>query len=324
MADLPAELQQQMLLGLTAVDRRTGHEYGPVSQLWMDPRRHRVLGFICRQGQIGARLSVFKLDQLQAIAPEGIAVTGEPAQPDPRRLQSLPTLLGLPVWTDSGQFLGKIADCCFASASGRIRCYVLRGSGWRRLVEGRYELPPTAIQDWTPGRVTVSGEAAEHLKQIQPGLRGTVQQWGDRLQSKYQQQVDEFQGQARNWNEEVKGMGDRARHWLEEMPLELADFSQAPQQDWDKEPIASWQGQSVPSEVLEPVLDDPEAWSDFEDFWLEDLGWSSTVKVETPTDAVPLQSHLSELPPLPQLARKPRPQAPLIPPEDLESDDPWI
>jgi uncharacterized protein YrrD len=324
MADLPAELQQHLLLGTPVYDGRTGQSYGSVAQLWMDPRRHRVLGLICRQGQWGSRFSVFKLDQLQAIAPDSLTVTGEPAQPDPRRLQSLPSLLGLPVWTDTGEFLGKIADCGFATASGRIRCYVLRGSGWRRLVVGRYELPPTAIRNWTPGRITVSAAAAEQLKLVQPGLKDAVHEWGDRLQSQYKQQLDQLQSQAQTWREEAQEVGDRARHWLEEVQLEGPGFVDALRQDWEEEHVTAQRPQpDAAGGADEEHLGGLEDWDDFEDLWSEPEAVPLTPRSDPPTASSP-EPQPAELPPLPQLERKPRSQAPLIPPEDLESADPWI
>lgn len=155
------EVLQSELLNQFVLDRTSMQELGQIEVLWMYPKVHRVLGFICKSGLLGRKKTAFNLDQLQTIGTNGILVNSQPVDTDAEKVRQLESLVNWEVWTDAGNKAGKITDYLFDLRTGVISHYLFVSSGWSGITGSTYRLPPNYILSLGNQRVLVS-EAAVH------------------------------------------------------------------------------------------------------------------------------------------------------------------
>ncbi|HEY9620130.1 MAG TPA: PRC-barrel domain-containing protein [Crinalium sp.] len=176
-------IRQSDLLNRLVLDRDTMEELGRLEVLWMYPPKHRVLGFICKSGFLGAKKSAFKLGQIGAIGESGILTHGQPEATNGDKVAQLESLLQHEVWSDAGNKIGKITDCLFNLETGVITAYLFVSNGWSGIVGEVYQLPPNNIVSFGKKRVLVPDTIADSFTIYQEGIQHKLIKTGETLKS---------------------------------------------------------------------------------------------------------------------------------------------
>jgi uncharacterized protein YrrD len=236
MATRPEVVRQSDLINQLVLDRNTLEELGRVEVLWMYPPAHRVLGFICKTGFLGAKKIVFKLDQIEALGTNGVLTRAQPEETEAAKVNQLESLLQHEVWSDSGDKLGKITDCLFNLQTGEISQYLLVSSGWHGIADDIYQLSPAQIASVGRKRVLVAETTARSLTIFSEGLQQKLNKARDVLREDYlqikQQALQELKAiaqQAQVKTEQAKG---QFQTFTERAKERAQSFSQQAQERW--------------------------------------------------------------------------------------------
>ena len=186
-------VRQNAMLHRLVLERHTTEIIGRVDLMWMDPTVHRVLGLICKAGLLGGPRKVFTLDQIHAIGEDSLILKSSPAEADPDRIEQLESLMGLEVWSESGEKVGIITDCLFDLRTGAIRNYLLVAEGWHRFTGDTYQIAPIQILSYGRQRAIIDERAAQTLEIYQPGLEYKLSQASEQLREEYTQVAEELQ-----------------------------------------------------------------------------------------------------------------------------------
>ena len=320
MAQQPEVVKQSELLNQFVLDRSTMAELGQVEVLWMYPKVHRVLGFICKSGWLGQKKTAFNLDQLHTIGQNGILVNSRPVDTDVEKVRKLETLVGWEVWTDAGNKAGKIIDYLFNLRTGIIEHYLFTASDWSGITGSAYLLPSNYVLKLGNRRVLVSEEAIRSFSIHREGIQEKLTKMTGFLQEEKSHVTQELRllfSQAKTATETARGraqiLAEQAREKAQTLAEQVREKTYDVVEQWDE------------SEVTIEPPDEPDPLEDWDD---EDFV-QPTVNVQ----AKPVEDQERYQP----IADKTDPTdwndeksiAPAKPPklkdEDLEDDDdPWI
>ena len=298
MAQQPEVVKQSELLNQFVLDRSTMAELGQVEVLWMYPKVHRVLGFICKSGWLGQKKTAFNLDQLHTIGNNGILVNSRPVDTDVEKVRQLETLVSWEVWTDAGNKAGKIIDYLFNLRTGVIEHYLFTASDWSGITGSAYLLPSSYVLKLGNRRVLVSEEAIRSFTLYREGIQEKLTKMTGFLQDEKSQVTQELRslftqakaatGTARERaqilaeqaREKAQSLAEQVREktydvverWDElEVTIEPPDEPD-PLEDWDDEdfvqPTVDVQAQPVKDKESHKLIADkavlPNNWDDEE------------------------------------------------------------
>lgn len=207
MTTQPDVIQQSELLNQLVLDRNTMEELGRVEVLWMYVPAHRVLGFVCKSGFLGAKKLAFNLSQIHTFGKASILVTSNPQETDAEKVRQLESLVNSEVWSDAGTKLGKITDYRFNVKTGVVTDYLFVTGEWSALANGVYLLPPSKILSTGRKRVLISESIVQSLALHREGIKQKLKKAEDLLKDDYSQITHELQTlsqQARSATEQVK------------------------------------------------------------------------------------------------------------------------
>ncbi|MBE9179735.1 PRC-barrel domain-containing protein [Oculatella sp. LEGE 06141] len=222
MAIRPEVIRQSDLINQLVLDRTTLEELGRVEVLWMYPQAHRVLGFICKSGLMGAKKTAFKLAQIEALGANGVLTHSQPEETDAGKVRQLESLLNRDLWSDAGNQLGKITDCLFNVQTGEITQYLFLSNGWSGIAGDIYQLPPDQISSIGRSRLLVAESSVQTFTVFSEGLQQKLNKARAALKDDYlhlkQQTLQELQAiaqDAQTRTEQAKGqfqtLAERAR-----------------------------------------------------------------------------------------------------------------
>lgn len=168
-------------LGRPVLERNTAEKVGQVSQLWLDPKNHQILGFLCTSGFLGLTKRGFNWSHIESIGPQGIIVSA----PDDLEIAKPPSVeyvLGDELWTDKGSQVGVIADYRFDVETGDVVDYLFTADGWGGLTNGVYGLAPEAVISMNGKRVIAADAAVQGATLVAAGFMQRVFRAKDYLQ----------------------------------------------------------------------------------------------------------------------------------------------
>lgn len=307
MADSVKIMRHSQLLNRLVIDRDTTEELGRIDVVWMHPPAHRVMGFICKPGFMTKQRYAFNLKQLSRIGPESILVSAGAAETNAKEVALLETLIGLELWTDAGERLGRIIDCLFDRHTGNISQYLFRSSGWRGFTSGMYQLPPQSVMSFGRKKVLVTAKVSNNLQVFQEGLEDRLVQVSDRIKSGYTQELDSFSTRAQKLTQQAE---ERLQKLAQQANEQMESFEQ------DTEQGAEDFGHQV-QEKSQKLMQ--QAKQKGRTLWerVEDSAFNLTEDLASPTASRPA-------PPPNVEAITPEEVIKNIPIEDLEDDEPWI
>nr|WP_290223863.1 PRC-barrel domain-containing protein [Trichocoleus desertorum] len=216
-------VKQSDLLNQLVLDRNNMEELGRVDTLWMYPAAHRVLGFICKSGFLGAKKIVFKLPQIQTLGANSILVHSQPEETDAEKVKQLDSLLNCEVWSDAGNKIGRITDYRFQLKTGEITQYLFVSSGWSGITGDIYQLPPSRIISFGRKRVLVPEAAVKSFELYRPGIKQTLSKARDILKDDYISLVKQAKERAQAIAEQAK---ETAQTFTEQLKEETQTFAE--------------------------------------------------------------------------------------------------
>lgn len=216
-------VKQSDLLNQLVLDRNNMEELGRVDMLWMYPAAHRVLGFICKSGFLGAKKIVFKLPQIQTLGANSILVHSQPEETDAEKVKQLDSLLNCEVWSDAGNKIGRITDYRFQLKTGEITHYLFVSSGWSGITGDIYQLPPGRIISFGRKRVLVPEAAVKSFELYRPGIKQTLSKARDILKDDYISLVKQAKERAQAIAEQAK---ETAQTFTEQLKEETQTFTE--------------------------------------------------------------------------------------------------
>lgn len=183
-------LRQSTLLGRLILDYETTNELGLVDGLLVDVGQAQVVGLLARSN-VWQRQQPYGWGQIGTIGADsliihtrGPAFSNSAAQP----------MIGLEVWTDTGNCMGKLVDYRF-ERQGAVVQYLFAQPD----KSGLYGLGPDAIISAGRKRVMVSTQAVEQAEYFADELDQNV--WQATAQTTAQSIVDQVQQRAQGWSD---------------------------------------------------------------------------------------------------------------------------
>ncbi|KAI9134506.1 PRC-barrel domain-containing protein [Acaryochloris sp. CCMEE 5410] len=305
MADAAKIMRHSQLLNRLVIDRDTTEELGRIDVVWMHPPAHRVMGFICKPGFMTKQRYAFNLKQLYRIGPESILVSSGAAETNVKEVALLETLIGLELWTDAGERLGRIIDCLFDRQTGNITHYLFKSGGWRGFTSGVYQLPPRAVMSFGRKKVLVTAKVSANLKVFQEGLEDRLVQVSDLIKSGYTQELDSLTSRAQKLTQQAE---ERLQKLAEQANEQVEAFGQA-----EEEEDFGQQLQEKSQKLMQQAKQKGRA------LWerVEDGAFNLTEELANPEESRPASRPNVEAITQEDVIKN-------IPIEDLEDDEPWI
>lgn len=275
----PELVKQSDLLNQVVLDRASMQQFGQIEVLWMYPKVHRVLGFICRSGLFGSKKTAFNLDQLDSIGADGVLVNSQPVDTDAEKVRQLESFVGCEVWTDAGDRVGKVIDYLFDLQTGEIEQYLYVSNGWSGIVGSVYMLPANYILRFGNGRVLVPGESVSAFAIYRSGIQDRFAKVTDLFEERVQSAPD-VRSLLQQTKEKARILAEQAKEKariVAEQVVEEFDFDDEPEttpvtnastepdpwDDWEDEPQAS-----APPKPAAQAAKQADAWDDDEDGWI--------------------------------------------------------
>ena len=209
-----ATLANLSISGLLRARVRTeaGEDLGLGHQAWMHPPCHRLLGWSTRPSAFGPKRSVWRLNQLVAMAEGEVIVRGEPAISDQETLNYLPTLLDAELLGFDQRHLGRLVDGVVEVHTGQILHYLVSRSDPRLPGTSRWRLDPDRLLDQQSGQVTTSLQELDDLPLEKASIRQQMWSRTRKLRNQMPDSLDGLEDRLRSW-------GDRFRDQLDGEPI---------------------------------------------------------------------------------------------------------
>lgn len=196
-------LRQSTLLGRLMLDYDTTDELGLVDGLLVDVSQARVVGVLGRGPRWQRQRPIYRWRQITNIGADSIVLHGLGGEPPGAVAQPM---VGLEVWTDTGNCVGQIVDYRF-ERQGTVVQYLFAQSEQ----PGLYGLAPDAIISAGRKRIMVSAQAIDQAEYFADEVNPVEQQdWQGTAQTTAQTIADQVQQRA-------QGFSDYAQErWLTE------------------------------------------------------------------------------------------------------------
>ncbi len=182
-------LRQGWLLGRLLLDYETTDELGLVGELLVDITQGQVVGLVCKGPLWQRQRPVYSWNQIANIGADSIVLHGQSAEIPNAAAQPM---VGLEVWTDTGNYVCQIVDYRF-ERQGPVTQYLFA----QPEQPGLYGLAPNAIISAGRKRMMVSAQAveqAEYFADEAAPLDG--QDWQTTAQTTAQSLADQVQQRA--------------------------------------------------------------------------------------------------------------------------------
>ncbi|GAB4146731.1 MAG: hypothetical protein Fur0046_24760 [Cyanobacteria bacterium J069] len=179
----PVMLQSD-LIGRVVIQPDTAEEVGRVGQLWLDPKAHQIVGLECKAGPLGLKRHAYSWLQIASLGSEGVILKAH-IGPEPSKPETVVSVLGDDLWTDTGSRAGIIVDYRIDPASGRVVDYLFTTDGWGGLTKGVYRLHPAGVISAGNRRLVCTASAIEAAELESPGVTQRVQQARDFIKDDY-------------------------------------------------------------------------------------------------------------------------------------------
>lgn len=214
-------LRQSHFLGYLMLDYDTTDELGVVESLLVDISQGQVVGLVC-QGPIWQRQRpIYSWQQITSIGTDSIVLHGQGAQIPSTAAQPM---LGLEVWTDTGNCVGHIVDYRFRR-QGAVVQYLFAQTDQ----SGLYGIPPDAIISAGRKRMMVAAQAVEQADYFaDETIPGPATDWQATAQTTAQSLAEQVQQRAQGLSEyaQERLLSDDLNEQLQSTTRQLQDRTQ--------------------------------------------------------------------------------------------------
>lgn len=179
------------LMGRLVINQQTVEEIGRVHQLFVDSKTHTVVGASCKAGLLGRNIHGFKWSQVSSIGDDSILIDGSP-EATPAMPDTISPIVGLELWTDSGNKVGSISNYCLDTSTGQVTDYVFVASGLQGIKEGSFSFPHTAVMSVGQKRAIAKESALNSAEKFSGGLQDKLHQAVEFVKEDYAQSQAEL------------------------------------------------------------------------------------------------------------------------------------
>ncbi len=246
MTTLSKDVKQSALLNQLVLDFDTTEIVGRVKKLWLDVKSHQVKGLTCACGLFDREKRLFSWHKVVTVGQDSILVNaGEREIEQP---ESINKVIGLKVWTDAGNQVGKVVDYCIDPKTGAVVAYLFASNGWRGIANGTYILSPEAVITVGSKRIIVAEEKIENAQQYEEGLSKKIQHAKQYIQEDITKSQSDFNVAWQNSQRAASQLQTKAHHATEVTREKLSDVTKQLQHKYPK--VASQEPEkSAESEV---------------------------------------------------------------------------
>jgi hypothetical protein len=174
----PPALLKGDLLRLVPLDLDTADSLGPITEVWVDPRRHQVIGIGCGGG-LGRRRQRFLWRQVVSIGHDGLVLRTSVSAPNDSEDGPFGNTIApseVEVWSDYGDCLGTLMDYRFVPSTGEILQYHFTtpitasskasSDTAESLPPGCYVLPPQSVISLGRRRMMIAHDALAQAERL--------------------------------------------------------------------------------------------------------------------------------------------------------------
>jgi uncharacterized protein YrrD len=216
-----SELKRSELINRLVINYQTTEDLGKLDEILLEIEQHQVKGFISKSGLLGREKRSFLWNQIQTIGQDSILVNYE-TEVELKSSESIQSLIGAELWTDSGNKVGVITDYLINSKDGKIISYLFTSQGWKGITEGVYCLSTTAIVSSGNKRLIANTEAVEKAEQYSEGLAPTINKVTEFIKEDYEKTMKDLnvvkegsQNLATQTTEKIQEVSNQLRETVE-------------------------------------------------------------------------------------------------------------
>ncbi|MDJ0589111.1 MAG: PRC-barrel domain-containing protein [Pleurocapsa sp. MO_226.B13] len=213
MTILSKDARQSELLDRLVLDFDTTEIVGRVKKLWLDVKSNRVKGLTCAHGTFNREKHSFSWDKVVTVGHDSILVkTEEREEVEP---ESIDNVIGLKVWTDAGNKVGRLADYCIDTTTGTVTAYLFTSNGWRGIAGGTYILDPDGVITVGSKRIIVAEASIQNAQQYEEGLTQKIQHAKQFVREDIAKSRSDFGVAVRNTQKAAERLQTKAHHATE-------------------------------------------------------------------------------------------------------------
>ncbi len=224
MTILSKDARQSELLDRLVLDFDTTEIVGRVKKLWLDVKSNRVKGLTCAHGTFNREKHSFSWDKVVTVGHDSILVkTEDREEVEP---ESIDNVIGLKIWTDAGNKLGRLADYCIDTTTGTVTAYLFTSNGWRGIAGGTYILDPDAIITVGSKRVIVAETGIQNAEQYEESISQKIQHAKQFVREDIAKSRSDFSVAVRNTQKAAERLQTKAHQATEVAKEKLSDAAQ--------------------------------------------------------------------------------------------------
>jgi uncharacterized protein YrrD len=208
------DIKQSELLNQLVLDFDTTEIVGHVKKLWLDVKAHQVKGLTCTHGMFDREKHTFSWEKVVTVGHDSILVNTE-NQETVEQLESNDNVIGLKVWTDAGNKVGKLVDYCINIQTGAVVAYLFTSNGWKGIANGTYLLSPDAVITFGSQRIIMAEASIEDAQQYEEGLNKKIQHTKEFIQDDIAKSQSDFGVAVQNTQKATSGLQAKAQHRTE-------------------------------------------------------------------------------------------------------------
>ncbi len=216
------DVKQSELLNQLVLNFDTTEIVGRVKKLWLDVKSHQVKGLTCASGVFERERHSFSWDRVVTVGKDSILVNTEDRE-EVEQPELINDVIGLKVWTDAGNKVGKLVDYCIDTKTGAVAAYLFTSNGWRGIASGTYVLAPDAVITVGSKRIIVAEASIEDAQQYEEGLNKKVQHAKKFIQEDIAKSQEDFGVAMQNTQKAASQLQTKAHHATEVAKEKLSD-----------------------------------------------------------------------------------------------------
>jgi uncharacterized protein YrrD len=198
-----------------------GVRVGSVKDVILGAGNDLVVGLLVQEGGLLSSSQVVPLDEIESFGPDAVVVSSHESVvaadqvPEIKEILSRKTsLVGIKVYTETGEAEGTVNDVYFDEESGRVSALEVTGGRVKDFTNGMRNLPVDEVVRTGPEILFVRPETAENMDAQRGGVAGALADAGDRAKDAGSQAgttVSQWSDQARTAASNAAGSAsDRA------------------------------------------------------------------------------------------------------------------
>lgn len=208
----------------------TGKRIARILDLIFDQDTNQLLGFLVDEGGLFHSAKVVPLNQVSAIGPDVVVVSGRDAIVSVKDVPQIQTVLehklvlkGNRIITTDGRYLGSVVDLYFDEQTGRIEGYETSGGLFADAYSGRSFIPAPQTVKIGEEVTFVPPETADLMAEQVGGIRGAMMATGSQIQESTATAGQKLQDATLAANEQLQAATASANRKLQEVTSGASD-----------------------------------------------------------------------------------------------------